>query len=134
MDSDTLVENLIRDGQKLVEELPQRGFEVLAAMWLKASVDGKWRFYLVSPVVDSEGIAKAYMQLHPQVHAMTQPFSIDPLKIRLIGPSNPIAQDVMAAFARIPVTSAFPIRWRGRMLGDTILEAAYLYPAPATVP
>jgi hypothetical protein len=63
MDTDTLVENLINDGRKLVEELPQRGFDVAAAFWLKPCEDGKWYFYIVSEAVDAEGLAKAYRQL-----------------------------------------------------------------------
>src|SRR5947209_20101459 len=111
MDTDTLVENLIDDGQKLVERLPQDGFEVTAAFWLKASEDDKWYFYIVSPVVDTEGLAKAYRRLHPLVRAMSQPFWIDPLEIKLIGPSNPIAQDVLAIHSRAPGPRVSPIRW-----------------------
>jgi HEPN domain-containing protein len=134
MDTDTLVENLIDDGQKLVEELPQRGFEMTAAFWLKASEDGKWRFYIVSPLVDAEGSIKAYMRLHPLVRAMPQPFWIDPLKIKLIGPSNPIARDVTAILGRVRGPRVGPIRWRGTWLGDSSIEGAYLYPVPVTTP
>src|SRR5436309_15670036 len=109
MDTDTLVENLIDDGRKLVEELPQRGFEVTAAFWLKASEDGKWYYYIVSPVVEAEGLAKAYRRLHPLVRAMPQPFWIDPLEIKLISPSNPIARDVIAIHGRVPGPPVWPI-------------------------
>jgi hypothetical protein len=128
MDTETLVENLIVDGQKLVEELPLRGFEVAAAFWLKASEDGKWYFYVVSPAVDAEGIAKAYRRLHPLVRALPQPFFIDPLEIKLIGPSNPIARDVMAN------QGARRVRWTGKWLGNISIEEAYLYPVPANTP
>jgi hypothetical protein len=87
MDTDTLVENLLVDGQKLVAELAQRGFDATAAFWIQPSVNGKWYFYMVSPTVDAEGITNAYRRLNPLVRAMPQPFSIDPLTIRLIGPS-----------------------------------------------
>ena len=134
MDTDTLVENLIDDGLKLVEELPRRGFEVTAAFWLKASEDGKWYFYIVSPVVDTEGLARAYRRLHELVRAMSQPFWIDPLEIRLIGPANPIAQDVLAALSRAAGPRPCPIRWGGNRLGNVSIEGAYLYPLPATTP
>src|SRR5437763_10992701 len=109
MDTDALVEDLTDDGRKLVEELPPRGFEVTAAFWLQASEDGKWYFYIVSPVVDAEGLAKAYRRLHPLVRAMPQPFGIDPLEIKLIGPSNPIARDVLAIHGRSPGPRVFPV-------------------------
>ncbi len=134
MDTDTLVENRIDDGQKLVEELPQGGFEVAAAFWLKASEDGKWRFYIVSPIVDAEGINKAYRRLHPLVRKRPEPFWIDPLEIKLIGPSNPIARDVIDIYGRISGPRVCPIRWGGKKLGNVIIEEAYLYPLAATTP
>jgi len=132
MDTDTLVENRIDDGQKLVEELPQGGFDVTAAFWLKASEDGKWYFYIISPMVDTEGLAKGYRFLHPLVRAMPQLFWIDPLEIKLIGPSNPIARDVLAIHNRIPGPRVCPVRWGGKMLGNMSIEEAYLYPLPVT--
>jgi hypothetical protein len=132
MATDTLVENLIDDGRKLVEELPQRGFDMTTAFWLRASEDNKWYFYIVSPVVDREGLAKAYRQLHPLVRAMPQPFWIDPLEIKLIGPNNPIARDVLAIHNCAAGPQVCPIRWGGRILGNVSVEGAYLYPLPAT--
>ena len=105
-----------------------------AAFWLKASEDGKWRFYIVSPVVDSEGIFQAYSRLLPLVRAMPQPFWIDPLKITLISPSNPIGQDVTAISGRVRGPHVSPIRWGGKSLGNVSIEGAYLYPVPATTP
>jgi hypothetical protein len=134
VDTEILVENLIEDGQKLVEELPQRGFEVTAAFWLKASEDGKWYFYIISPLVDAEGLAKAYRQLHPLVRAMPSPFWIDPLEIKLIGPDNPMARDVLAIYSRASGPRVSPIRWGGKKLGNVSIEGAYLYPLPAATP
>src|SRR6266849_4081742 len=122
MDTDTLVENLIDDGQKLVEALPQLGFEVTAAFWLHASEDSKWYFYIVTPVVDAEGLAKAYRRLHPLVRKMPQPFWIDPLEIKLIGLSSPLARDLMAIHSRVSGPSVGPIRWGGKKLGHLTIE------------
>ena len=134
MDTDTLVENFLDDGQKLVAELPQRGFEVMAAFWIQPSWDGKWYFYVVSPLVDAEGITQAYRRLHPLVRARPQPVWIDPLKIRLIGPSDPLARDVLAALGRLTVNGDRPIRWSGTWLGNLSIDGAYLYPVPAATP
>ena len=131
MDTETLVDHQIKDGQRLVDELQQRGlFEVTAAFWLKASDDGNWFFYIVSPIVDSEGITKAYRRLHPLVRAMPDPFWIDPLEIKLIGPSNVIAGDVMDIHGRSGGARVCPIWWGGKQLGNVSIEGAYLYPIP----
>jgi hypothetical protein len=134
MDTESLVENLIDDGQKLVESLSQRGFPVTAAFWLKASENDKWYFYIVSPVVDDEGLVQAYSRLHPMVRGRQQRMGIDPLKIKLIGPSNSIAQDVLAIHRRAPGPRVSPIRWGGKRLGNVSVEEAYLYPLPVTTP
>jgi len=130
MDTDTLVEHWIDDGRKLVDELLQRGFDVEAAFWLQASEDGKWYFYIVTPLVDAQGLVQAYRQLHPLVYSRPQPGWIDPLKITLIGPSSPIAQDLPDVRGR---TTAY-VRWEGRRLGNRSIEGAYIYPVPATTP
>ena len=130
MDTETLVDNLVDGGQKLADEIRRGGFVVTAAFWLRASEDGKWYFYIVSPSVDSEGLARAYRRLHPLVRRMREPFGIDPLEIKLIGPSNPIARDVVAIHSRIPSASHWPIRWSGKNLGNVSVQEAYLYPLP----
>src|SRR5438132_469581 len=132
MDTEPLVENLIDDGQRLVEEVSKRGFPVMTAFWLKTSEDDKWYFYIVSPVVDAEGLTQAYRRLHPLVRAGPEPLGIDPLEIKLIGPSNPIAQDVLAIYRRAPGPRVSPIRWGGKQLGNASVEGAYLYPLPVT--
>jgi hypothetical protein len=134
MDTDTLVEKLIDDGRKLIEELPQRGFEVAAAFWVKSSEDAPWRFYIVSPIVDTEGLTKAYRRLHPLVRAMPQPFWIDPLEIKLIAPSDALARDVLAVQRRSGGPQVSPIRWGGQKLGNVSIEGTYIYPLPANTP
>src|SRR5467141_2606469 len=108
MDQDTLAENSTDDGRKLVDELPRKGFEVSAAFWIKASENCRWYFYVVSPMVEAEGLAIAYTQLHRLIRGMPQPFGIDPLEVKLIGPSNPIARDVLAIHRTIARPSATP--------------------------
>jgi hypothetical protein len=134
MDTDTLVENRIEDGRRLIENLPQHGFEVSAAFWLKASEDGKWSFYIISPVVDRDGLTKAYRQLHPRVRTMPQALGIDPLEIKLIGSKDPVARDVLAIVGRAPAPLVSPIRWGGNQLGNVIVEGAYIYPMPVSTP
>ncbi|HEY7422805.1 MAG TPA: hypothetical protein VH682_00965 [Gemmataceae bacterium] len=134
MDTYTLVTELKEDGRKLVEELLQRGFDVSAAFWLKASEKEEWNFYIVSPMVESQGLREAYMTLHPLVRAMPQPFWIELPDITLIGPSNPIAQDVLAIQKRKAGTRLTPANWQGRRLGNVSIDAAYLYLLPVGTP
>ncbi len=134
MDTNTLVEKMIDDGQKLVEELPQRGFEVTAVFWLKANEDEQWYFYIVSPAVDTDGLILAYRRLHTLIRQMPQPFWIDPLEVKLIEPDNSLARDVLAIHSRAPGARVSPIRWGGKKLGNMYIEGALLYPLPAPIP
>lgn len=134
MDTDTLVEKQIDEGWKVVEMLLQLGFEVTAAFWLKPSENGKWYFYIVSPVVETEGIIMAYRRLHPLFQLIPPSFGIRPTGIKLIGPSNPIARDVLDIYTRTPGPGGFPIRWRGTYLGNMSIDGAYLYQLPVTTP
>jgi hypothetical protein len=131
MDTESLVENLIDDGKRLVEYLPQRGFPIAAAIWLKASHNSRWYFYLVSSLVATEGIQSAYGRLLPLRRQVPGPLGIDPLKVTLIGLEHPIAKDVLTLHARAPGPQGTPVRWGGRSLGNLGIEEAYVYPVPA---
>lgn len=133
MDTEALVDHLIDDGQKLVDQRPARGFPITAALWLKSADEGKWQFYIVSSAVDTDGLTKAYGKLHALIRAMPKPFWIDPLEVKLISPIDPIAKDVLDIQRRFPGAAASPIRWEGITLGNVSIEGAYLYPLPASV-
>lgn len=130
MDTDTLVKERIDDFGKLVKQLSQDGFEVMAAFWIKTTHDGRWRFYIVSPLVDTLGLTQAYGRLFPLIRKMSPLLSIDPLEVRLIGPTEPLARDVLDAHKRVPGPREYPIRWRGTWLGGRGIEDAYFYPLP----
>jgi hypothetical protein len=131
VDTTTLVSELIEDGKRTVEQLPQDGFPVTAAFWLKAAEDGEWYFYIVSPVAEQERLNEAYRQLYTLIRRMPEPKWIDPLEVKLIGPSSPMAKDVLAIHNRAPGPKNGPIHWGGRVLGNVSVEGAYLYPLPA---
>ncbi len=131
MDTESLVESAMVAGVKLIEKLFQEGFEVLAAVWLKTSEKGRWRFYVVSSVVETAGIHQAYGRLHTLIREMPQPFGIDPLEVKLLGPSDPIARDVLAIHSQASAPKGCPVRWEGNALGNVSIEGAYLYPLPA---
>jgi hypothetical protein len=131
VDTLTLVKEMVEDGRRIVVQLPKDGFEVTAAFWLKAAEDEQWYFYIVSPVAERERLNEAYQQLYTLIRRMPAPQWIDPLEVRLIGPSNPIARDVLAIHSRAAGPKVSPIHWGGRMLGNVSVESAYLYPLSA---
>jgi hypothetical protein len=132
MDQEPLVEKQLEDGQRLIEQLAQEGLEVTTAFWLRTSDDSRWYFYVVSPIVAEEGIARAYRRLHPVFRRVSRPFGIDPMQVKAIGTDDPLAAEILAIHRRHPGRG--PMRYGGMRLGGTTIEGAYLYPlaAPAT--
>jgi len=134
MDTITLGTERIDDADRLIKQLPQAELEAMAAFWLKSTENDKWYFYLVSPVAETTALPQAYGRLHTLIRQMPPPFSIDPLEVRLIGPTNPIARDVLDILRRIPGPQPCPIRWGGIRLGNVSIDGAYLYPLPTPAP
>lgn len=133
MDPEKLVEHKMRDVPTLLAELQERGFPMEAAFWAKDVRDGKWSLYVVSPLVDSVGLIKAYAQLGPLVRAMPQPLWVEDDDITLLGPSNPIAQDALRATTGSPRPRFWPLPSSFRQLGPLCVEEAYFYQLPQTM-
>lgn len=58
-----LVEELIKDGAKLLRELDQHNFPVEWMFWLHMPEEDYWRLVIGSPIVASRGGASAYRDL-----------------------------------------------------------------------
>ena len=86
-------------GEKLIESLPKGGFDVMAAFWLEEAEIDRWDFYIVSTVVDGD-YSHSYGRLRPLMRQMPRPYWIDPLDVRLLGTSDPLAKIIIerAAF------------------------------------
>ena len=63
MDTVTLVETQIDDGQRLLDQLSDKDFVVKAACWVKPVEEDRWSLYLATPTVDEKGAAAAYRQV-----------------------------------------------------------------------
>jgi hypothetical protein len=133
MDTHTLVREMVDEGEALLKRLAEAGFEVTAAFWIKPIETDEWRFYVVSPAAEGTGLGPAYGRLSTVIRQMPKRFWIDPLEVKLIAPTHPMAQDVLAIHNRAPGPSRCPMHWGGRKLGSVDIEGAYLYPLPEAV-
>lgn len=124
-----LVDTQIKDGQTLIERLSHEGIEVTAAAWVKESESGDWYFYLVTPLVSEDGATRpAYRRLNAVIRKMQdEGFGMDPYAVKVIGPHDPIATDMVAHQGHLART---PARFHGSRLGHLDFEEAYIYPAP----
>ena len=130
MDTALLVDKQINDGRALIDNLLQSGFDVSAAFWLMPTDEGEWRYYVISPVVDAHDSGVAYARMRGPVRAMPQPYSIDPMRIRVIGTTDPLAKDVLDILHNRTAIGLSPLSWRGSWLGNMSIDGAYLYPLP----
>jgi hypothetical protein len=128
MDQIPLVEEQIKDGQRLVEQLRQHDFPVTASFWARGSEDGQWSLYLVSPVVDEDGIRKAYRRLHPVFWGMPPPFSVEALQVTLLSPKEPVARAIAEIQRQSKGKRSPHYGYGGARLGDLSIDGAYIYP------
>ena len=98
MGTETLVDNQIEDGRKLLNLLDERGFEVTVAGWAKRLDDGIWNLYVATKRVDDDGLFAAYMEFN-RIFQLTSDAWVLDSDITLIGKESPIAKD-LAELAR----------------------------------
>jgi hypothetical protein len=124
MATDSLVNEQIDFGRRLISDLRSVGFDVTAAFWVKTSYDGTWSLYIASTLVDTIGRDRAYEKLYAELTKSLAVWLSRP-DIKLIGVNHPIAADVVA----IQGTAGAPLdtRFGGDQLGDLFIEDAYFY-------
>jgi hypothetical protein len=131
MDQALLVEQQIDDGQEFIDQLIRDRFDVRAAAWVKPSEEDRWLLYLVSKEVEERGLSATYRAVHPVLGKMHAPW-ISLSDLKLVGPANPIAVDILEINRKYPGRS--PTRTRRPQLGGMSIEEAYVYPTPGQMP
>jgi hypothetical protein len=132
VDPIALVDEQIKAGQKLVERLNTAEVPVAAAAWIKEAEGEKWYLYLVTSLVGEDGAKKpAYRRITPFISQLQgEGFWIDPFEVKVIGPTHPVAQAILAVQRQSP-GGRLATRYGGASLGGLSVEGAYLYPLPA---
>src|SRR5262245_8754287 len=127
MAPETLVENQIEDGQRLIDQLVRDGINVRVAFWLKMSEDDLWQLYLASPSFKEGTIGEAYRNVYASLRKIPSS-SVLPSDIKLVNGANPIAWAAFELRERRPGNQ--PIRCDARQLGHLRVDEAYIYPLP----
>jgi len=99
---------------------------VKAAFWLKENEDSFWYLYITSDQIDDTNITLAYREVIRIGLQMNDP-NFDPLRVKVIGGSDPIAQDVVTMQSAYPGTK-IPIRRRRVRVGRMYVNEIYIYP------
>jgi hypothetical protein len=127
MDQAPLVEGQITEGQKLIDRLNEAGVPVIAAAWVNESDGGVWYLYLVTPLVSDEGDTRAvYRRIREVRQTMPPSVWIGPFQIKVVGPTEQVAQAIAKAQQRYLGGRA---GWYSLgSLGMMSIEGAYIYP------
>jgi hypothetical protein len=132
MDTELLVEQK-DDGQRLIEQLVRDAFEVKVAFWLKPSEESGWQFYLAAPSVDPsnpDSLGKAYRTVYASLSKLPNPW-VGFSDIKLVAGNGQLA--MAAAEIRDRGVAPLATVYRGKNLGGTPIEEAYIYPERRTL-
>lgn len=127
MDKGPLVSQMIDAGARFVQEFA-KAMPVQAAFWLKADEDSPWYLYLASDQI-TDGTWAAYGEVVRIWSTMPDPW-LDPLQIKVLGASDPLAQSVIDVQSTYP--SKMPSRYHGLRLGGSMMDEIFIYPLPIT--
>ena len=126
MDTDTLVENQIEEGQRLLDLLEEEGITVRAACWVKPFDKDRWVLYIATPIWDEKGPLEAYRQL-AHAHRSLENAWLTDSDVTLVSEKHPLVKDALAILRRYPHwTKVNPPR---SLLGGIPVEGeVYVYP------
>lgn len=129
MDTVTLVENQIDDGQRLLDRLGEQGVVVRAACWVKPVEEDRWSLYIATPSVDEKGTLEAYRQLIPVLRSLGDDW-ITSSDVVVVGEKHPIVRDALDILRRFPHSK--PTQSPRPLLGGIPVEEVYVYPLGRT--
>jgi hypothetical protein len=126
MDQTPLVMDEIEAGEAFVKQLSAYR-PVKAAGWLRGAEDGERYLYIALEGLDDSNTDAAYAEVLRIARQMKDHY-IDPFRVKLISPDDPIARAAMELYQRFP--GRIPTRFNGSVFGDTAVAEAFVYPRP----
>jgi len=111
-------------GKALVERLNDH-FPVIAACWLREDEGGERYLYVALDGLTVPKADLAYGEVIRIAGAMKDHY-IDPFRVKLIGPTHPIAKAVLDIYRRFP--GRIPTRFDGPVAGGMAVAEVYIYP------
>jgi hypothetical protein len=124
-----MVNALLEGGNVVIDSLVAKGISVDAAFWAYPSDEERWRLYIATPSARQPNWRETYRAVSDVVRA--HPYcGIESSEIDLIPSDDPMAVDAKAH--AIPAPHKHPLPYRGRLLGRTYIEGAYIYSPRST--
>jgi hypothetical protein len=127
MDTITLVNDQIDDGQSLLARLARENIPVRVACWVKPVEEDRWSLYIATPLVEEKGPIGAYREVC-RVMRLLGSRGVTDSDVKLIGEKHPITDEVLQLHQRH--AGRTPIRSRRPLLGGLPVQEVYVYPPP----
>ena len=124
MDKATLVDVDIAAGERVLQILDRAGFKVRVALWLYTSEFEAWRLHIASPLVETEGLKNAYVQLFSALRS-SDPDLADSVTITLVGTRDRFIRALRRTFRM--TRSVHGMRLGGNVIDGVFVEQAYVY-------
>jgi hypothetical protein len=128
-----LTEVMIRAGAELTRKLDERGWPVIASLWLYRSEANRWRLVLASPLVASDGRRKSYEIVQAALEATPAAEGTMALSnVSVTEPTDPLIALLRAA-ARTE-TMVEGLRFTRTVINGRFIDDAYIYRMSDTAP
>ena len=128
-----LTEMMIRAGAELTRKLDERGWPIVASLWLYRSEANRWRLVLASPLVAADGRRKSYEIVQAALEAMPAAERTMSLSnVSVTEPTDPLIALLRAA-ARTE-TMVEGLRFTRTVINRRFIEDAYIYRMSDTAP
>lgn len=125
MDTSPLVTEDIEAGAAFLKRL--HAFRpVKAACWLHQAEDKERYLYVALDGLTTENIREAYDEVRRITNVLKDQYYIDPFRVNLIRPDEPIAQSVLEIYRRYP--GRLPPRFNGHVFDMLPVVEGYVYP------
>ncbi len=121
-----LVSSDIENGKAVVKALDQAGITVRSAFWLYAPESSEWRLVLAMPEVRQQGPRATYETVSKVLAKSGLILAIPLRQISIVGPDDPLPRLLRAAI-KTPPQEIASIRFTGNVIGNTLIEDAYIY-------
>ena len=125
MVSPALVDTQIDDGERIIEQLDEDGFEVDSAFWIFKSDREKWDFVIATSLVAQIGPKKSYDRLRSSLDKLPESIKSQMLEMSLVKPEDFIVTLLKKALRTSPGISR--IRFTGNVINGTLIEDVLIY-------
>lgn len=127
----SLNDQMLEAGTKLLQDIKDADFEVIAAFWLFFAEAGEWRLVLVSPRVDRDGPRKLYAELSERLYnGKEKIYGIDIINVTFMSPNDKIVGALAGANWSYKRSLGYGLsgqRLYDIYLNGTYIEDIYLY-------